>query len=308
MFDISVVIPVYNGERTVGAAIESVLQQSLAVREVVVVDDGSTDRSAEVVRRFPEDRVRYVAQANSGVASARNVGIDEAHGEWIAFLDCDDVWYTHRLTSQCELLEEFPDLNWVAGGYRVCRGETCLSESRYAEAPVNSSILLPDALQAMCSGLTIWTGTMLVRRAALAHVGGFVNLRHGEDIDLWIRLAIAFPNLGFVNRSLAQYHVGQSQSNTTSAVTRGDKHWFAVIERMVEYAPMLPAERQLWLRRLAAFKVSQMAFNAVRAGNPEYARWLLKQANALEVKGLWWKSRIGARLPRWLLRWARTFR
>ena len=96
---ISCVIPVFNGERYLGEALESVLAQSYQPLEVIVVDDGSTDETAEVARRYGE-RVRYVWQPNAGETAARNLGLTAAHGEFIAFLDADDVWDSEKLERQ----------------------------------------------------------------------------------------------------------------------------------------------------------------------------------------------------------------
>ncbi len=107
---ISCVIPVFNGERYLGEALESVLAQSYQPLEVIVVDDGSTDGTAEVARRYGE-RVRYVWQPNAGETAARNLGLTAAQGEFIAFLDADDVWHSEKLERQIARFQERPEID-----------------------------------------------------------------------------------------------------------------------------------------------------------------------------------------------------
>src|SRR3989338_2144040 len=104
---VSVVIPAYNSVATVSAAIESVLRQTVEPAEVIVVDDGSSDRTIEQVTRF-EAPVRYVRQQHGGVAAARNRGLAEAQGDYVAFLDADDLWLRHKLEQQLAVFEEDP--------------------------------------------------------------------------------------------------------------------------------------------------------------------------------------------------------
>jgi glycosyltransferase involved in cell wall biosynthesis len=108
---VSVIIPVYNGERFVAEGLESVFAQDYRLIEVIVVDDGSTDRTAETVRAF--DQVQYVYQTNLGVASARNKGISLANGEFIALLDHDDLWTPDKLRRQVNFLLEHPEVDYV---------------------------------------------------------------------------------------------------------------------------------------------------------------------------------------------------
>jgi glycosyltransferase involved in cell wall biosynthesis len=113
---VSVVIPVYNGERYLSQALDSVLAQEYPRIEVIVVDDGSTDGSADIARGY--QAVRYLYQSNAGPAAARNTGIGAASGEFIAFLDHDDVWVPWKLQTEMECFRDHPEL-----GYTMARGE-----------------------------------------------------------------------------------------------------------------------------------------------------------------------------------------
>lgn len=111
---ISAIIPVFNRERYIGDAIDSVLRQTYPALEIIVVDDGSTDRTAEIVKSYG-NRVRYVHRPNGGPAAARNQGLALARGEWIAFLDSDDLWTENKLETQVSYMQAHPALQYTVG-------------------------------------------------------------------------------------------------------------------------------------------------------------------------------------------------
>jgi glycosyltransferase involved in cell wall biosynthesis len=170
---VSVVIPVYNGERFLEAALASVAAQDYAPLEVIVVDDGSEDRSGEIANRWP---VRYIRQSNQGVAAARNVGIGAAAGEAIAFLDQDDEWLPAKLTRQVGYLLEHPE-----AGFALCRIQNFLEPG--TERPRWMKQVWLDAPEA-----GYFPSAYLVRREIFDAVGMFdVSLRSGNDLDWLLR-------------------------------------------------------------------------------------------------------------------------
>ena len=161
---VSVVIPVRNGERFLAEAIDSVLGQSRPPLELIVVDDGSSDSTSEVARAF-ESRVRYVRRPPLGVADALNSGIDLARGDFLAFLDADDVWTDDKLELQLATLRARPQLDAVFGHL------TNVGEGRDASGTFAG-----------------WSkGTMLIRKEALARVGPFTQWRLGEFVEWYAR-------------------------------------------------------------------------------------------------------------------------
>lgn len=191
---ISVVIPCYNAERYIAAAIESVLAQNWPELEIIVVDDGSKDASSEIVRqRFPD--VKLISQANQGVAVARNTGIAASQGDWIAFLDADDLWLPGKLQAQWRSLESTPSVRlgytawqtWVSSEPAptpsfIAELNSRAQNSNQWDGP--SGWIYPQLLLD-CS---VWTSTVLVQRSLLQEIGVFdPALRIGEDYDLWLR-------------------------------------------------------------------------------------------------------------------------
>jgi glycosyltransferase involved in cell wall biosynthesis len=171
---ISVVIPVYNAEAYLAQALESAARQTYPRIEVLVIDDGSTDRSAEVARGHPDSRIRVARQPNEGPAAARNHGVRLARGDFLAFLDADDVWDPVKLELQLEALRVHPDAAMAFGDL----------------VPVHDAVdphtgdLIPcgDAMHAPS------VGTLLIRAADFHRVGCFdPRWRVGEFIDWYAR-------------------------------------------------------------------------------------------------------------------------
>jgi len=158
---VSVIIPVYNGARYLHAALESVFAQTYRPFEVVVVDDGSVDASGVIAQSFPD--VRYIHQANQGVATARNNGLEAARGEFFAFLDQDDLWTPEKLKLQIAHLLSHPDL-----GYTLTQQQFFLDQGATIPAWFRKELLTEVH--------TGWVlGTLVVRRTAFENVGNFAT-------------------------------------------------------------------------------------------------------------------------------------
>lgn len=187
-------MPCYNAAPYIAAAIRSVQAQNWPNIEIVVVDDGSSDNSAALVREtFPE--VRVIQQANQGVAVARNTGIEQARGEWIAFLDADDIWLPGKLEAQVKLLQSTPDARMAYTAWQVWTSTDPAPSTQYLAELGNRSGdtqmrsgptgWIYPALLLTC---VVWTSTVLAHRSVFADVGQFdTALRIGEDYDMWLR-------------------------------------------------------------------------------------------------------------------------
>jgi glycosyltransferase involved in cell wall biosynthesis len=183
---VSVIIPTYNSAAVVPAAVRSVLAQTRPADEIIVVDDAGSDDTAIACAAFG-DAVRYLRRGvNGGASSARNTGIDAARGDWLAFLDADDLWRPRKLELQLAALAQNPAADFALTGVRVWSpGDE--SYRRYAWA----GSLHPDDLRAELLVRNIFTGlcsSILIRRAALAAVGGFASGKACEDRRLGVEL------------------------------------------------------------------------------------------------------------------------
>jgi glycosyltransferase involved in cell wall biosynthesis len=189
----SVIIPTYNRAALIGAALESVFAQEFADYEVIVVDDGSTDQTAEMVARHG-DRVRYVRQENRGPAAARNLGISQARGEYICFLDSDDLWFPWTLQAYAQAISAHNRPAFVAGTDVKFSDESQLPRNQLAEVKCDSFADYYTAAGRSKGGQILWIGmcAVAIRADVLRAVGGFTD-RHinSEDSDLWMKLGIA---------------------------------------------------------------------------------------------------------------------
>jgi glycosyltransferase involved in cell wall biosynthesis len=185
MARVTVVIPAYNAERTLGATIESVLAQTYQDIEVVVVDDGSEDGTPEVADSH-DNRVRCITTPNRGVSEARNTGIDHASGELVAFLDADDLWKPQKLRRQVDLLDARSDAGVSTTGHtRVADPDLRPLETHHAEDPTDAceALLLRSQVLGQIS-------TPLVQRALAARVRFDPRLSQGADWDFFLRLGL----------------------------------------------------------------------------------------------------------------------
>lgn len=191
----SVVIPVYNGEDFIARAIDSVLSQTYPVHELIVVNDGSQDRTADILAAY-SNSIHTITIPNGGVSHARNIGIAASSGNIVAFLDADDIWNVNKLFEQIAVFQKFPDVGFCCCDYSVLnkqlnREVNHLStfvnwEGLYFDRPLHKSfaVLLIENFVGTCS-------TVAIRKPLLDKVGGFdESLRQAEDYDLWLRFAM----------------------------------------------------------------------------------------------------------------------
>jgi glycosyltransferase involved in cell wall biosynthesis len=238
---VSVVIPVYNGAATLRRAIRSALLQTGCILEVIVVDDGSTDLTPEILREF-QGQVRTVRQSNAGVGAARNKGLDLATGQYIAFLDADDEWLPGKLEKQLAALARFPNADLVYCGaiYRTADGLHRDLSPVFVEGH--------DVLDRLALGNFIATSSLLARADCFRSPNArfATNLRFGEDYTLWLQFAIAGCTFSAVHESLVLYAVGED--NYKYSV---DDHLrlFGHVETMLQSAPGLSRLRRARLLR-----------------------------------------------------------
>ena len=258
---ISVVIPAYNCERYISRAIDSVLSQTWQAHEIVVVDDGSTDSTADKVKDYG-DKVRYIYQDNAGPGAARNKGVDSAKGDWIGFLDSDDVFMAERLEFQARLLEaegEAFNMVWCGGDYEriLSDGTDDQGAGTIREYDINNDEIYEDYFQAYMCGKKGWTGTMLVRRDVLLELGGFrTDVSYAEDLDLWFRIAYKYPAFGYIAVPLAKYYLGIPGSLATQrqSVEAEIEFWRRHIELAIEQCawdrcrPIAVSRLKGWIR------------------------------------------------------------
>jgi glycosyltransferase involved in cell wall biosynthesis len=185
---ISVIIPAYNAEKTIAQTIESVLNQSFVDFELLVINDGSTDSTLDVLGQIKDSRIQVFSYGNAGVSAARNRGVSNSSGEFIAFLDADDLWTPDKLQEQLKALEDnknaglaYSWTDWIDESGQFLRPGGYINKN----GNVFAALLHRDFVE---SG-----SNPLIRKQALSEVGGFDDsLAQAEDWDMWLRLAARY--------------------------------------------------------------------------------------------------------------------
>lgn len=315
---VTVVIPVYNREKYIGAAIESVLAQTFTDFEILVIDDGSTDGSREVVRSYPDPRILLSCHdGNLGVARTRNDGVRLARGEYLAFLDSDDIAYPERLARQVAFLDRHPDhgavgawVDWMDGEGRVLR-----RVKRKAVSPNDIA-----AQRLFRSGIE--NSASMARTAVLRDYAFNEQFALGEDFDLWARIA-ADHKLANLPRVLVRR---RAHDQRTSREWAGRKQE----QRQAIYASQLSAlgvqftdmdlQRHFLLRRMHKLDITpdreflewgEDWLLKLRAAN-ERARCYPEPAFSRVLGGVWfrlcWRASAGLGWRAWRAFWTSPLR
>ena len=199
----SVIMPLYNKAAYVKKAIRSVLEQTYPHYELIVVNDGSTDNSADVAKKILKDvpNTRLINQENAGVSTARNNGVAQANGDYVCFLDADDWWDVSFLQEMQQFIKDYPEAGiWGTNYWYAKKGKTHVAvscETGYINYP---------KLYAETSAMPIWTGAVSMSKETFFKYGGFpVGIKLGEDFLLWTKIALEHK-VAFLNKTVAYYN------------------------------------------------------------------------------------------------------
>ncbi len=260
---ISVIIPVSNGERTIKETIDSVLNQTFLDFELIVINDGSQDLTLKIVSSILDPRLKVFSYPNAGLAATRNRGISHASGEYISFIDADDLWTPDKLEAQFKALQANPQAavayswtDWIDESGQFLRPGGHIS----VNGDVFATLLVRDFVE---SG-----SNPLIRAEALAEVGGFdESLPAVEDWDMWLRLAAGYE---FVCVPSPQILYRVSSSSMSSNVWKMEAGSLRVIERAFAVAP---ESLQHMKREVLGNRYKYLTFKAVE-GTPERKKGL----------------------------------
>ncbi len=201
---VSVIIPAYNIAEYLSESIDSVLNQTYQHFEVIIVDDGSTDNTADVVNKYVKSQanVKYIHQENKGPGAARNKGIKEAKGEYIAFLDADDIWFPEKVLLQMELFLKLPSISLVHSDFIYFDRQGTEQQSEFSERIKKH--FSGDVFYQLFKKNFFMTPTVVIKQEALKDIGLFdEQLCMSEDYDLWLRISKSHK-IGYVNTPLAK--------------------------------------------------------------------------------------------------------
>ena len=296
----SVVIPLYNKASYIDCSVQSVLDQSFTDFEVIVVDDGSNDGSAEVVKTLKDPRIRLVCQENSGVSAARNLGISLAQGEWVALLDADDWHHPDHLAHLVKAQKAWPEADAVATDFVEVVDADGLWPPRWGavtEAPEVE--LITDLPRRWMRGPSVCSSSIAIRRQRLQQMqpcfppGEF----QAEDLDFWFRLAEQTP-IALAHAPLVAYRIEVKESLTTRHLVIEVP---GCIERMQARAlsgEMTPAQRESALWFIAQHKLSLARMALASGDRIQGLKWLLQGRHAASGRRWWLTAAMACFFPK----------
>jgi len=270
---VSVVIPTYNCDLYISEAIDSVLEQTFLDYEIIIVDNSSTDRTVEFIESYNDSRIQLIGCQNNGViAKSRNVGISISQGEFIAFLDGDDLWSPRKLEICIPLLSGVFDLVYHGERWFDNQGNSRSVKYRAEDRSSYSKLL--------AKGNNISTSSVVVKKSVLERVGGFSENPEyisAEDYDLWMRLAMDGASFKYVDQMLGGYRI-----HALNTIKQEEIHERAMIAVLTDHfrADKMSFLQSLRARRRMSLLFAESAFT--KASNGEVKNSLVKFLKAMK--------------------------
>lgn len=318
---ISVIIPAFNSARFVDAAIDSVVCQKINKLEIIVVDDGSNDSTATVIKKYVDlGLIHYIYQDNAGPGAARNRGLDTAGGEFICFLDADDTLLPGSIAKRLDFMLRHPEVGMVFTDLYRCRSKGDDSEvhlrdngflEKFKPAIVKSQppeYILDDRYIPLAFEHSpfIKTPTVMLRKSAIKKVGGFDrSLRAAEDIDLWLRIARKFP-VGYIDEPLTCWN--NYQSTLTSDTSRFFKDTILFYENQLNSSATTLFEKKMLRLRLGRLFFDYGYYEVKLGQGLEARRHFFQSLRYQPFEKKTWKNILLSTLPGSLLTFLRELK
>ena len=290
----SVVISLFNKEKSIGNTIKSVLNQTFMDYEIIIINDGSTDKSEEIVREFNNEKIKLYSTKNQGVSQARNLGIEKSNGKLIAFLDADDFWFPEHLLRLQELYYRFPDCGFYATNYEMYFSSKKTIPNVFIDIPKTEwrGIVKDFFKSSMINRITL-TSAIAVPKNIFTEIGNFdpkITLGAGEDIDLWIRIALKHK-VAFDNQVSTRYQLdSENRVSLTKTLTRN----FAKFEQFEA-----EEKTNLSLKKFLDLYRTEFAIKHKLAGDLQTFEYYKKQINPKNIPQ---KTKFLMQLPVFVLR------
>jgi glycosyltransferase involved in cell wall biosynthesis len=270
---VTVVMPLYNKEGYVGDAIASVLDQSYGNFELIVINDGSTDSSVQVIERFQDCRITLVNQVNQGVSKARNSGVERARKNLVAFIDADDIWYRDHLKYLVQAFKKYHQAGLFCNRFVINKlKETIVERNVYVEYEECPNY----AHSVVRGGPVVWTSAAMIRKDVFMRAGGFPeNASHGEDVALWVKASRCAP-IVFCSYIGAVYN--QVQDGLTSKLVKCPDGAVDALNEIINSKDLDQKSRQDYMDMRASIALSHV-MTAYKFGNKHVARDFLRLAS-----------------------------
>lgn len=271
----SVVIPLYNKSEHIIHTLESVLAQTMEDFEILVIDDGSSDDSLEMAQKVASPKIRIFQQKNQGVSVARNVGIENARGEYISFLDADDVWHPDYLQTIDQLTKNYPQSDIYVTAYEVLMKDGKINQSAQ---------LTPEegCLESYWATLDqkydfVWTSATTVRRETLQKAGMFrPGEKIGQDLDMWARVARINPHVAYSSKICVTYTRNAKENARSRVKIAWAGAFIQDLEEEMKKGTHTETERNA-IQKKYDLKMTVYIFTSIMAGEKERAKQALNK-------------------------------
>ncbi|SNB11619.1 Glycosyl transferase, group 2 family protein [Flavobacterium psychrophilum] len=225
----SIIIPLYNKENYIEYTLKSVLNQSFIDFEIIIVNDGSTDNSEQIVFQFNDKRIHYFHKKNEGVSIARNFGIEQAKSDFICFLDADDFWYENYLEIMQTYIEKFSTYKVFSSAIEIETSKT-IFPAQYS-IKKNADFEIINFFEASEKECAIWTSSSVFHKSIFKKTGVFdPNIKISEDTDLWIRIGLQYP-IVFIWKTIARYVYDEQSVSRTSNYIFEESSFLKYVEK-----------------------------------------------------------------------------
>lgn len=267
-------MPVYNGEQFLEEAIDSILDQTFNDFEFLIINDGSTDKSKEIIKSYNDPRIRYFEnKTNLGITAARNIGLTQAQGEYLAIIDCDDVAYPSRFEEQVEFLDQNTDVSMVASWAEI--------EMLNVHGDIVHSVLKTDAPNHKIPALLLFSNffiqsTIMLRKSDIP-VGGYRDFDPAEDYDLWTRLT-AHKAAYLIRKPLVRYRI-HDKNVTNIENTKQEMQCRRVLKYQLEKLGLRLDDEELKFHRKLGLAKEQFELSSLRRAE----KWMVNIIAANEV-------------------------
>ncbi|ADI00522.1 glycosyltransferase family 2 protein [Salisediminibacterium selenitireducens] len=294
MKNVSIIIPLYNKEPHIKRTILSVLNQTYKYYEVIVVDDGSTDRGPDIVKSIQDSRIQLIQQMNAGVSAARNKGVSHAKSDLVAFLDADDEWEPAFLETCIAMINKYPEAKMIGSSYFIINKDGEKKVPKFYNVPQKDGII-DNYFKAAIKRNPTWSSAVMIYKDTFNKVGGFpLGMRRGEDSFLWSKIALQYP-IAFINTPLAIRHYDAINRASSNDSLIDD---FPLFEYMDKELLDLDYKVKYYASELIYKKYLARASQCLRVGNKDQAKeFLLKAKETSEFKRIYWKLRLISYLP-----------
>lgn len=284
----SVIIPLYNKENFIENTIQSVLDQTFQDFEIIVVNDGSTDRSEEKLLQFKDSRISYFSKINEGASTARNYGIEKANASFITFLDADDYWYPTFLETMFNNISTVPDQKVFSGAIEIDTSKKIIP-SHYSISKSGNEFEIVNYFQASLKETVLCTSCAVFHKTVFDKAGNFdTKIKSGQDTDLWIRIGLIYPVV-FSWKILARYVYDPK------SLSKNNK----LIKEKMDFSKYQEAEKtNSDLKKFLDLNRFSLAVKSKLAGEKALFTTYSKPIN---LKDLSFKKRILLRLPAFIL-------